>query len=196
MEQVIKAHIPIRIKNVENPSGPGTMIFPDDRARKGEETPTNPPRHLRTQSDDSVLQHYSKRPTAVTTKNSIVVLNVLSNRKSLSHGFLASVFSVLDKWELCVDLISTSEVHVSMALHSEAREHTLKEAIRELGKYGDVDVKYNLTILSLVGKHMKKMIGIAGRMFSTLAEAEVNIEMISQGMFSRLGTGSEHRADN
>lgn len=183
MEQVIKARIPIRIKNVKNPTGSGTMVFPDDRSRKGEETPTQPPRHVRlgSTSGDSGLQHFSKRPTAVTTKNSIVVLNVLSNRKSLSHGFLASIFSVLDKWELCMDLISTSEVHVSMALCSDAHDHRLKGAIKELKKFGDVEVKYNLTILSVVGKHMKRMIGIAGRIFSTLAEAKVNLEMISQG---------------
>ncbi|KAF8249470.1 aspartate kinase [Wilcoxina mikolae CBS 423.85] len=181
MEQVIKARIPIRIKNVENPSGNGTMIFPDTLSRKGEETPTEIPRHFRNRSHDSLLQPRSKRPTAVTTKNNIVVLNIHSNRKSLSHGFLAGIFSVLDKHQLCVDLISTSEVHVSMALQSEVKDHALKEAVDELKRYGSVDVIRDLTILSLVGKQMKHMIGIAGKMFSTLAKANINIEMISQG---------------
>ena len=181
MEQVIRARIPIRIKNVENPSGDGTMIFPDTLARKGEETPTEIPRHFRNRSHDSLLQPRSQRPTAVTTKSNIVVLNVHSNRKSLSHGFLAGIFSILDKHQLCVDLISTSEVHVSMALHSEVKDHALRAAVGELGRYGSVDVIRDLTILSLVGKQMKHMIGIAGKMFSTLAKANVNIEMISQG---------------
>ncbi|KAL7267219.1 Aspartokinase [Rhizina undulata] len=181
MEQVIRARIPIRIKNVENPSGNGTMIFPDSVSRKGEDTPTYPPRHIRHRSHDELLQPCSKRPTAVTTKNNILVLNIHSNRKSLSHGFLARIFSVLDKWRLTVDLISTSEVHVSMALHSEVKESDLRDAIEDLRKYGTVDVIRNLTILSLVGKQMKHMVGIAGRMFLTLAEANVNIEMISQG---------------
>ena len=181
MEQVIRARVPIRIKNVENPSGDGTMIFPDTLARKGEETPTEVPRHFRNRSQDSILQPRSQRPTAVTTKNNIIVLNVHSNRKSLSHGFLAGIFSILDKHQLCVDLISTSEVHVSMALHSEVKDDALREAVGELNRYGSVDVIRNLTILSLVGKQMKHMIGIAGKMFSTLAKANVNIEMISQG---------------
>jgi aspartate kinase len=102
----------------------------------------------------------------------------------LSHGFLAGIFSVLDKHQLCVDLISTSEVHVSMALQSEVKDHALKEAVDELKRYGSVDVIRNLTILSLVGKQMKHMIGIAGKMFSTLAKANINIEMISQGKSS------------
>ncbi|KAI5838777.1 Aspartate/glutamate/uridylate kinase [Morchella snyderi] len=181
MEQVIRARIPIRIKNVENPAGEGTIIFPDTIHRKGEDTPTEPPRHMRLKTNDPLLVQRHKRPTAVTTKNNIVVLNVHSNRKSLAHGFLAEIFSTLDKWRLAVDLISTSEVHVSMALHSEVRENDLKEAIDELKHYGTVDVIRDLTILSLVGKHMKQMVGIAGRMFSTLAESNVNIEMISQG---------------
>lgn len=182
MEQVIRARIPICIKNVENPAGEGTIIFPDTISRKGEDTPSEVPRHVRFGPADPALVQRSKRPTAVTIKNSIVVLNIHSNRKSLAHGFLADIFSTLDKWRLSVDLISTSEVHVSMALHSEVREHDLREAIEELRKYGTVDVIRDLTILSLVGKQMRHMVGIAGRMFSTLAESNVNIEMISQGM--------------
>ncbi|KAA8895904.1 Aspartate/glutamate/uridylate kinase [Sphaerosporella brunnea] len=181
MEQVIRARIPIRIKNVENPSGEGTMIFPDTLSRKGEDTPNEIPRHVRNRSHDALLQPRLQRPTAVTTKSNIVVLNVHSNRKSLSHGFLAGIFSILDKHQLCVDLISTSEVHVSMALQSEVKDHALMGAVEELKRFGSVDVIRNLTILSLVGKQMKNMIGIAGRMFSTLAKANVNIEMISQG---------------
>ncbi|KAG0131265.1 Aspartate/glutamate/uridylate kinase [Tuber indicum] len=181
MEQAIKARIPIRIKNVENPAGEGTVIFPDSISRKGEETPTYPPRHIRLKSQDPFLRERSKRPTAVTIKNGIAVLNIHSNRRSLSHGFLANIFTVLDQRRLAVDLISTSEVHVSMALHSEVREQDLKDAIEELRKYGTVDVIRDLTILSLVGKHMKHMIGVASRMFTSLAESKVNIEMISQG---------------
>lgn len=181
MEQVIRARIPIRIKNVENPAGEGTMIFPDTVARKGEDTPTEPPRHIRFRAQDPHLVQRNKRPTAVTIKNSIVVINIHSNRKSLAHGFLADIFSTLDKWRLSVDLISTSEVHVSMALHSEVRENDLREAIEQLRRYGTVDVIRELTILSLVGKQMRHMVGIAGRMFTTLAESNINIEMISQG---------------
>lgn len=191
MDQVIRARIPIRIKNVMNPSGPGTVIFPDSVPRKGGCETSRRGRqfsfddHLRTAPEDpSSLRECEKRPTAVTTKNNIVVLNVHSNRKSLSHGFLKNIFSTLDKWQLAVDLISTSEVHVSMALllaDGGGAQQRMEEAIKELGKCGSVEEIPNLTILSLVGKHMKQMIGIAGRMFTTLAEAGVNIEMISQG---------------
>ena len=57
----------------------------------------------------------------------------------------------------------------------------LKGALRDLQKYGTVDIIPEMAILSLVGKQMKNMIGVAGRMFTTLGDNNVNIEMISQG---------------
>lgn len=181
-EQVIRQRIPIRIKNVTNPTGQGTIIFPDKVHRAGE-TPS--PHYLRQEEYFNNLQSHlaalDRRPTAVTIKDHIMVINIHSNRKSVSHGFLASIFSLLDKHKLVVDLISTSEVHVSMALNEGTREHVLRELVTDLKRHGTVDVVKEMAILSLVGKQMKHLVGIAGRMFSTLASVGVNIEMISQG---------------
>ncbi|KAF7717857.1 Aspartate kinase [Penicillium ucsense] len=191
MEQVIRAKIPIRIKNVMNPKNRGTVIFPDS-AELDRDTPGHDPRLFRTRSPS--LMQKPKRPTAVTIKHKILVINVHSNKRSLSHGFFAGIFSILDKWRLSIDLISTSEVHVSMALHSELPllngtgrddyqviDDSLKGALNDLTKFGTVDIIPDMAILSLVGKQMKNMIGVAGRMFTTLGENHVNIEMISQG---------------
>lgn len=192
MEQVIRAKIPIRIKNVMNPKGNGTVIFPDSTFELERTTPGHDPRLFRTRSP-SVVQR-PKRPTAVTIKHNILVINVHSNKRSLSHGFFAGIFSVLNRWKLSIDLISTSEVHVSLALHSERPllngvgrdeyqiiDEDLKGALSDLQRYGTVDIIPGMAILSLVGKQMKNMVGVAGRMFSTLGENNVNIEMISQG---------------
>lgn len=192
MEQVIRAKIPIRIKNVMNPKGNGTVIFPDSTYELEKTAPGHDPRLFRTRSPS--LMQRPKRPTAVTIKHKILVINVHSNKRSLSHGFFAGIFSVLDRWRLSIDLISTSEVHVSMALHSEIPllngvgrdeyqviDEDLKGALHDLQRYGTVDIIPEMAILSLVGKQMKNMIGVAGRMFTTLGENNVNIEMISQG---------------
>jgi aspartate kinase len=123
-----------------------------------------------------------KRPTAVTIKDKISVINVHSNKRSISHGFFAKIFRILDTLQLSVDLISTSEVHVSMAIHSaNLSKDDLKIAEKSLEECGEVSVLHEMAILSLVGAEMKNMTGIAGRMFSTLGEHNVNIEMISQG---------------
>ena len=197
MEQVIRAKIPIRIKNVMAPRGDGTVIFPDSTAELERTTPGHDPRLFRTRSPS--FRRKPKRPTAVTIKHHILVINVHSNKRSLSHGFFAGIFSVLDRYRLSIDLISTSEVHVSMALHSEMPllngvgrdeyqiiDDDLKGALNDLQRYGTVDIIPEMAILSLVGKQMKNMIGVAGRMFTTLGENNINIEMISQGMLPRL----------
>ncbi|VEU22079.1 DEKNAAC103103 [Brettanomyces naardenensis] len=180
MEQVIKAKIPIRIKNVMNPEGSGTVIYPDNIGKKGEETPPHPP--ISAERLPNSFFNKAKTATAITAKPNIAVLSIHSNKKTLSHGFLANVFKILNKHKLVVDLISTSEVHVSMAMnYSKERRRNLMTAIDQLKKYGECDVTTGLAIVSLVGIHMKQLIGIAGAMFKTLADEKINIEMISQG---------------
>lgn len=179
MDQVIHATPPIRIriKNVKNPRGDGTIVLPNPKLSPSQLS------HNRNASTLS-LRKTPKRPTAVTIKDRISVINVHSNKRSISHGFFAKVFSILDRRQLSVDLISTSEVHVSMAIHSaNISSDELTKTTEELELCGEVSVLHNMAILSLVGAEMKNMIGIAGRMFSTLGEHNVNIEMISQGMF-------------
>ncbi|KAH8664291.1 aspartate kinase [Xylariales sp. PMI_506] len=178
MDQVIKAEPPIqiRIKNVKNPNGEGTIIVPDPVKSASQQI-----KRSRVPSDPS-LRKVPKRPTAVTIKNNISVINVHSNKRSISHGFFAKVFAILNNYSVSVDLISTSEVHVSMAIHSaNAAEAQFEAALKELQECGDVSTLHDMAILSLVGAEMKNMRGIAGRMFSTLGEHNVNIEMISQG---------------
>lgn len=108
MEQVIRARIPIRIKNVENPSGSGTIIYPDESFPRGLDSKAPKKENVQDAVDID-----ERMPTAVTIKDSIIVINIHSNRKTLSHGFLARIFGTLDRSGVVVDLISTSEVHVS-----------------------------------------------------------------------------------
>ncbi|OWZ35764.1 aspartate kinase [Cryptococcus neoformans c45] len=174
MEQVIRARIPIRIKNVENPSGAGTVIYPDVGFPRGLDT--EPPKAER------IVEGVDERmPTAVTIKDEIIVLNIHSNRKTLSHGFLARIFGTLDRAGVVVDLISTSEVHVSMAMQDFLNRKRLERLVKDLEKIGEVTVSKDMAILSLVGRNMRNAIGSAGLMFASLARAMINIEMISQG---------------
>lgn len=115
MEQVIRARIPIRIKNVENPQGSGTIIYPDESFPRGiAEHPSEAAQ--KTFVEEERAKQEGRMPTAVTIKDGIIVLNIHSNRKTISHGFLARIFGTLDRAGVVVDLISTSEVHVSWSL--------------------------------------------------------------------------------
>lgn len=122
------------------------MIHPDaDEDPSGEApSPYSPP------SPEVILSHVThslanpqsaknrRLPTAVTIKENIVVLSVNSNRKTLSHGFLAKIFGTLDKFGVVVDLISTSEVHVSLAIENTLEKRLFTRLVRELEKSGTV----------------------------------------------------------
>lgn len=195
MEQVIRARIPIRIKNVMNPRNAGTVIFPDNLRDIDNHSLLKEAGLFRTRSSSLLNQlEGPKRPTAVTIKHNIVVLNVHSNKRTRAHGFLMNIFNILDNWRLSVDLISSSEVHVSMALHSESallsgggeddykiQSKDLQGAVNDLGSLGTIDIVPDMAIVSLVGKQLKNMIGISGKFFSVLGQNNINIEMISQG---------------
>ena len=88
------------------------------------------------------LARSTRSPTAVTIKERITVLNVHSNRKSVSHGFFAGIFTALDKFGVVVDLISTSEVHVSMAIEDSLGKRLLDKVVKELEKSGSVSIPY------------------------------------------------------
>ena len=161
MDQVIRNAIPIRIKNTFNPGGCGTVIVPEG-------SPKSP----------TLLR--SKGPTAVTIKDNIILMNIRSNQKSSAHGFLSRIFHILDTYQITVDLISTSQVHVTLAI-PEDPEMDLPKLTEELECLGHVTVSHKQCILSVVGKQMKRSIGVAGQMFNRLADSGTNIEMISQG---------------
>merc|ERR1711939_1121053 len=190
MHQVMVASIPIRIKNVLNPKSPGTVIVPEPVTRDS----IKPKLTRGRSSADLTDLNKRRKPTAVTVKHSIVVLNVHSNKRTRASGFLARIFSILDKHHLSVDLISSSEVHVSMALHSEhsmvtmganeelaIKDQRLQGAYDDLSELGSVDIVSDMAIVSLVGKDLGGLTGISGKFFSVLGDNNINIEMISQG---------------
>ncbi|KAL8718690.1 MAG: hypothetical protein Q9181_008168, partial [Wetmoreana brouardii] len=185
--------IPIRIKNVLRPHSAGTIIQPDDDDNDASPTTTT--------KTDPYKNFRPKRPTAVTVKHQITVVNVHSNRKVDSPIFLAQICTILSNYNLAVDLFEKNECHVSLAVHSKANSNylgtvtpgredgkydqiqdtDLKDAMRELEEYGVVDVVQGMAILSLIGMGLKRSIGIAGRLFTALGDNNINIEMISQG---------------
>jgi aspartate kinase len=135
------------MKNVENPKGGGTVIYPDlevdplvelENGSHGIPEPVS----IATLQHTSLMTEEQKRrraPTAVTIKEHIMVLNVNSNRKSVSHGFLAGIFKTLDHYGVAVDLISTSEVHVSMAIEEGLSKKIEERLIKDLKKTGTVN---------------------------------------------------------
>ena len=145
--QAIREMIPVRVKNVQNPKGSGTVIYPDpdvDTTREGFVSASDSGSESDLSLNPLALPHElrknDKLPTAVTIKEHIMVLNVHSNRKRVSHGFLAGIFETLDRFGVVVDLISTSEVHVSMAIYEGQAKKVLDRLISDLRKSGKVNL--------------------------------------------------------
>lgn len=91
MDQVIRARIPIRVKNVMNPRGTGTIIYPDSPTELASASSGHDPGLFRRSRSSTLLSDRKgpRRPTAVTMKHEILVMNIHSNKRSLSHGFFA-----------------------------------------------------------------------------------------------------------
>lgn len=205
MEQVVQAKIPIRIKNVINPQGTGTVIVPNSPDVQVAVKSINSQFTLNRgrSSADLDVSDVPKSPTAVTVKPSVTILNLCSNKTTRAHGFLSKIFQILDTHYLSVDLIASSEIHISLALHTEdlissgvcishrsdkessvIANERLSRACNDLKELGSVNVVTKMAIISLVGQKLQNMIGISGKFFGVLGENGINIEMISQGVFT------------
>jgi aspartate kinase len=95
-----------------------------------------------------------------------------------ASGFLKSMFDVLERHRCPVDLVSTSEVSVSLVVDP---SHDVAGIVPELKQLGEVEVEPHKAIVCLVGKDIRGTVGIAASVFAVLAQAGVNIHMISQG---------------
>jgi len=93
-----------------------------------------------------------------------------------SYGFLKRIFEIFDKNRTSVDLITTSEVNVSLTLDNE--EH-VTEIVNELSLFSRVNIEEDKSLICVVGKNLKNTKGIAKRIFQRLDD--FNINMISQG---------------
>ena len=115
---------------------------------------------------------------AITAKTGVSLVNVVASRGVMVHGFLRSVFEALDRYAASVDLVAISEVNMSFTMDSKRLPTAL---ISELERIADVTCEGQQAIICLVGEDIHGKPGIAASVFDAVAEAEVNIRMISQG---------------
>jgi aspartate kinase len=145
--------IPVRVLNTHEPTYPGTVVT------------------LMARTSDEIVK-------AIACKRGIIVVNVVSTRMLLAHGFLANLFQVFKKHHIAVDLLATSEVSVSLTVDHEER---LKAAVKELERFSEVQVKKGRALICVVGEGLAHYSGLAGKVFSALGKEKINVEMISQG---------------
>lgn len=113
---------------------------------------------------------------SIACKKNITVVNIVSGRMLMAHGFLRRIFEIFDRFETSVDMVATSEVSVSLTIDHTAR---LREITRELRQFAEVTIEEEQAIVCLVGDNIRHTPGVASHVFGALED--INVRMISQG---------------
>lgn len=113
---------------------------------------------------------------AIAFKSGITVVNITSTRMLMAYGFLKKIFETFDYYRVPVDVVSTSEVSVSLTVDETSE---LWDIITDLKKIGEVNVEGSKSIVCCVGDNLRNIPGVPHRAFSALQD--INIQMISQG---------------
>lgn len=152
-----KRDIPVRVLNTLNPKAPGTRIV---RQRNADE------------------QKLAGPVQSIVFKKDTILINLVSARMLMMHGFLARVFEILARHQVVINMVATSEVSVSMTTDS---MKGLNDAIKEISALGEVTVETGKCIVGVVGQGIKTVTGFAAEVFNTVREAGVTVELISLG---------------
>ena len=113
---------------------------------------------------------------AVAAKDNIIAIKIKSSRMLLAYGFLRKIFEVFEKYKTPIDMITTSEVAVSVTIDSDIH---LDEIITELNNIASVEVEKNQTIVSIVGNEIAKTDAVLNKLFQAIDE--IPITMVSYG---------------
>ena len=113
---------------------------------------------------------------AVAAKDGIIAIKIKSSRMLLAYGFLRKVFEVFEKYHTSIDMITTSEVAVSVTIDNDA---FLDKIVKELEPFGNVEVEKNETIVSIVGNEIAKTDDVLQKLFTAIKT--VPVTMVSYG---------------
>jgi aspartate kinase len=156
----VEKNIPVRILNSRRPEARGTLVA------AGAAPSSNPVK-------------------SISCKKGVTMLNVRSLRMLMAYGFLRRIFEVFDQYRTPVDMVSTSEVSVSLTID---QTHFLDEITADLSRIAEVTVSSGQAVVCLVGGSIRETPGVPARVFTALSGAGVNVRMISQGA-SRVNIG-------
>ncbi|MBN8878427.1 MAG: aspartate kinase [Sphingobacteriales bacterium] len=113
---------------------------------------------------------------AVAAKDNIIAIRIKSSRMLLAYGFLRKIFEVFEKYRTPIDMITTSEVAVSLTIDNPA---FLKEILKELEPFGTTEVDHNQTIISVVGNEIAQTTDIVKKLFGSIMN--IPVRMVSYG---------------
>lgn len=149
----VREKIPVWVLNSKNPEDTGTEITFENEENVGVK--------------------------GLAFKRNVTVVNIHSGRMLGSHGFLKTVFDVFAQHKLSVDLISTSEVSISLTLDPNFDAAALERASAELKEFADIQVRSNHAMVSVIGRGVRNSTGLAAKIFNEIKD--IHVQMISMG---------------
>ena len=147
----VRKNIPVLVLNSRNPTNEGTRII-------------------------SLAPHGRTPFKCIAVKKKLTIIDVVASRMLMTHGYLKAIFDIFDKHQCPVDMVSTSEVSVSLTVDSNDKLPAIAD---DLGKIADVKYEGRKALVCMVGEDIRGQNGIAAQVFS--AVRHVNVRMISQG---------------
>ncbi len=147
----VKKNIPVLVLNSKNPTNEGTRII-------------------------SLAPHCKSPFKSIAVKKKLSIIDVVASRMLMTHGYLKEIFTVFDRHQCAVDMVSTSEVSVSLTVDSNDK---LPAIAADLSKLADVKYEGKKALVCMVGEDIRGQNGMAAQVFG--AVKHINVRMISQG---------------
>ena len=157
---VRKAGIPINIKNTNAPEEPGTMIV------------------------ESTCQKADYTITGIAGKRGFVAVNIDKDMMNSEVGFCRKALEAFEENGISIEHMPSGIETMTVFVHQEefeGKEQQVISSIRRLVNPDIIDLEADLALIAVVGRGMKSTRGTAGRIFSALAHANINVKMIDQG---------------
>ena len=157
---VRKAGIPINIKNTNAPEEPGTMIV------------------------ESTCQKADYTITGIAGKKGFVAVNIDKDMMNSEVGFCRKALEAFEENGISIEHMPSGIDTMTVFVHQEefeGKEQQVISSIRRLVNPDIIDLEADLALVAVVGRGMKSTRGTAGRIFSALAHANINVKMIDQG---------------
>ncbi|MBA3334500.1 MAG: lysine-sensitive aspartokinase 3 [Acidobacteria bacterium] len=154
IQPAVDFQIPVRVCNSHQPSEKGTMILP--------------------KSD--IMPRVIK---SIAHKTGITILRITSARMLGAYGFMSAIFQIFERHRTVIDVVTTSEVSVSLTLDN---TDAIDAIVKDLTRLGQVKIEPDQAVICVVGEGLRGMPGVAAEIFSTISD--VNISLISHGASS------------
>ena len=113
---------------------------------------------------------------AVAAKDNITAIRIKSSRMLLAYGFLRKIFEVFEKYRTSIDMITTSEVAVSLTIDNTTQ---LKEILKELEPFGTIEVDRDQAIISVVGNEISQTRDMVKKLFGSIVN--IPVRMVAYG---------------